>query len=152
MSFLKHYWVYLGFHTTTAPAKSGLKSPQQCRKPELGIQKRPRKGMKGQWSDESSKLAIDSFDQGYKMANVSRKYEIPRSSLRDHYKGKTRNRKMGPKTILSKEEDKLVEYIELMVHWRHPMTPMQVENKVAEITQERVTPFRNGFPRESWLH
>ena len=47
------------------------------------------------------------------MAEVSRKYEIPRSSLRDHYEGRTTNRKMGPKTILSKEEEeKLVEYIE----------------------------------------
>ena len=42
---------------------------------------------------------------------------------------------MGPKTILTKEEEgKLVEYIELMVHWKHPMTPMQVKNKVVEIT------------------
>ena len=30
-----------------------------------------------------------------------------------------------PKTILNKDkENKLVEYIELMVHWGHPMTPM----------------------------
>ena len=28
------------------------------------------------------------------------------------------------------------------------MTPMQVKSKVAEITQEKVTPFRNGFPGE----
>ena len=59
------------------------------------------------------------------MTDVFRKYEIPRSSLRAPYEGRTRNRKMGPKTILSKEEEaKLVEYIELMVHWRHSMTPM----------------------------
>ena len=109
--------------------------------------------MRGQWSDESLKLAIDALDQGYKMADVSGKYEIPRSSLRDHYEGRTRNRKMDPKIILSKEEeDKLVEYMELMVHWRHPMTPMQVKSKVAEITEERVTPFKNGFSGKSWMH
>ena len=118
-----------------APTKSGLKSPHQLRKPQSGIQKRVRKGMRGQWSDESLKLAIDALDQGYKMVEVSRKYEIPKPSLRDHYEGRTRNRKRGPKTILSKEEEeKLVEYIELMVHWGHPMTPMQVKSKVAEIT------------------
>ena len=136
-----------------ALARSGLKSPQQLRKPQSGIQKMARKGIRGQWSDESLKLAIDALDQGYKMAEVSRKYEIPRSSLRDNFEGRTRNRKMGPKTILSKEEEeKLVEYIELMVHWGHPMTPIQVKSKVAEITQERVTPFKNGFSGESWLH
>ena len=86
------------------------------------------------------------------MADVYRKYEIPRSSLRDHYEGKTRIRKMGPKTILTKdEEDKLVEYIELMVHWGHLITPMQVNSKVVEITQERVTSFRNGVLGESLL-
>ena len=43
------------------------------------------------------------------MADVSRKYKIPISSLRDHYEGRIRNRKMNPKTILNKEEeDKLV--------------------------------------------
>ena len=96
--------VSIGLERERAPlTKSGLKSPQQLRKLQLGIQKRARKGMRGQWSDESLKLAIDALDQGYKMADVSRKYEIPRSSLRDHYEGRTRNRKMVPKTILSKE-------------------------------------------------
>ena len=50
------------------------------------------------------------------MADVSRKYRIPRNFLNDHYEGRTSKRKMGPPTILTKkEENKLVEYIELMV-------------------------------------
>ena len=73
--------------------------------------------MRGQWSHESFKIAMNALDQGYKMVDVCMKYEIPKSSLRYHYEGRTRNRKMVPKTILSKEEEsKLVEYIELMVH------------------------------------
>ena len=108
--------------------------------------------MRGQWSDESLKMAIDALNQCYKMADVCKKYEISRSFLKDHYEGRTRNRNMDRKTILTKDnEDKLIRYIELMVHWGHPMTLIQVKSKVAEITQERDTPFRNGIPRESFL-
>ena len=31
------------------------------------------------------------------------------------------------------------------------MTSMQVKNKVVEITQEKITPFRDGIPKKSWL-
>ena len=31
------------------------------------------------------------------------------------------------------------------------MTPNQLKSKVAEITQDRVTLFKNGIPGESWL-
>ena len=127
---------------TTLPI---LQSPQHLRKPKVKGQKYNGKRRRGQWTDEALEMAIDGLDQGFNTAEVSRKYKIPRSSLRDHYEGKTKGRKKGPKTILTKEEeDKLVEYIELMVHWRHPMTPIQVKNKVAKITQERETPFTRG--------
>ena len=86
------------------------------------------------------------------MAEVSRKYKIPRSSIRDHYKGSTIQRKLRPKIILTNEEElQLVEYMHLMVKWDHPMTPTQVKAKVAEIIQERITPFTNGIPGKSWL-
>ena len=59
------------------------------------------------------------------MADVSRKYRILRTSLRDHYEGRTTKRKIGPRTVLTEEEEKkLMEYIEIMVDWGHPMTPM----------------------------
>ena len=129
-----------------------LQSPQHLRKPDVKGQKFNGKRRKGQWTDEALEMAIDGLDQGFSMAEVSRKYKIPRSFLRNHYEHRTKGRKMEPKTILIKEDEgKLVEYIELMVHWGHPMTPMQVKNKVAEITQERETPFTRGIPRKSWL-
>ena len=31
------------------------------------------------------------------------------------------------------------------------MTPIQLKAKVVEITQNRVTPFKNGVPRDSWV-
>ena len=82
-----------------------------------------KKLMRSQWSNESLELAIEGLGQGYKIFEVCEKYNIPRSSLRDHFLGKSRGRKMGPKTVLStKEEEKLCEYIDLMVNWGHPMT------------------------------
>ena len=53
------------------------------------------------------------------------KYNIPRSSLRDHVLGRSIGRKMGPETILTKDEEiELCDYIDEMLKWRHPMTPI----------------------------
>ena len=83
---------------------------------------RKKKPMKSQWSTESLELAIEGLDQGFKIFEVCEKYNIPRSSLSDYFLGKSRGRKMGPKTVLlAEEEEKLCNYIDLMVNWRHPM-------------------------------
>ena len=59
---------------------------------------------------------------------------------------------MGPKTILTQEEnEKLVDCIEMMDKWRHPMKPSQLKAKVAEITQLRITFLKNNIPRDSWI-
>ena len=83
------------------------------------------------------------------MAEVSKKYKISRSSIRDHYEGRTIQR---PKIVLTSEEElKLIEYMHLMVKWGHPMTPTQVKAKVVEIIQERLIPFTNGILGKSCL-
>ena len=38
-----------------------------------------------------------------------------------------------------------------MVRWRHGLSPTKLKLKVAEITQQRETPFINGIPGASWL-
>ena len=85
-------------------------------------------------------MAIDGVDQGYIMADVCKSYRILRSSLKDDYEGRTRRKKIDPLIVLIKDkEEKLVEYPELMMHWRHPITSMQVKSKIAKIIQERYT-------------
>ena len=43
-------------------------------------------------------------------------FNIPRSSLRDYLSGKTTTRKIGPKTILTRQEEgKIIEYIDEML-------------------------------------
>ena len=84
------------------------------------------------------------------MSEVFEKCNIPRSSLRDHVIGKCRGKKIGPKTILSMDkETQLFQYIELIVKWKHAMTPIQLKAKVAKITQDKITPFKNGVPGDS---
>ena len=97
-------------------------------------------------------MAIEGLDEGYKISEVCKKYNIHRSSLRHHVVGKCRGRKMDQKIMLSiDEEAKSCEYIELMVKWGHPMTPTELKANVAEITQDRVTPFKNGVRGYSWV-
>ena len=59
---------------------------------------------------------------------------------------------MKPNTILmQREESKLVDYIQMMVSWEKLITPTQLKSKVAEITQLRITPFKNRISRDSWM-
>ena len=113
-----------------------------------------RKGSKTRslWSDEALKDAMKALDVDYTYGEVSKAFGIPRTTLRDHYLGKRTSRKMGGKGVLSKEEDDaLCKYILGMAEIGLPLTPIQVQHKVAEITQERPTPFTNGIPGRSWL-
>ena len=106
----------------------------------------------GNWSTKTMDLAFEKLDDGYLMPEVSVFFKIPRSYLRDHYLGITTSRKRGPQGVLTAEEEKaLVVYLDEMIALGHPLNPSQLKLKVAEITQERVTPFKNGIPGESWL-
>ena len=97
-------------------------------------------------------MAIEALDEIYKLFEVSTKYKIPKTSIRDHLVGRSTGRKMDPRTVLSNDEkQKLCHYISLMVEWGHLMTPLQLKNKVAEITQERIIPFMNGILGNSWI-
>ena len=95
---------------------------------------------------------MKALNAEYTYEEVLIAFGIPRTTLRDHYLGKRTSRKMGDKGMLSKEEDDaLCKYILDMVEIRLPLSPNQVREKVAEITQERPTPFTNDFPGRSWL-
>ena len=50
------------------------------------------------------------------MSEVCKKFNIPRSLLKDHIVGKFRRRKTGPKAILSMDEEaKLCDYFESII-------------------------------------
>ena len=67
---------------------------------------------------------MKALDAGYTFVEVLRAFNIPRSSLRDHYLGKGRNRKIGAKRILGKKEDEVLsKYILEMAAVALPLTP-----------------------------
>ena len=97
--------------------------------------------------------AIKALDYNYKIYEVCEAFNIPRSTLRDHYNGRIKSRKMRPKCVLTKEEEeKVVAYVVEMVRLAHPLIPTDLKLKVAEICQTRYTPFKNEIPGRSWLY
>ena len=74
------------------------------------------------WSDKDLKQATGALDSGYSMKEVCEAYSIPRTSLRDHYNGRIKCRKMGSQSILTKKEDnKVVEYMVDMGRLAYPL-------------------------------
>ena len=104
-------------------------------KPTQGNQK--SSGIKRvQWTNYDLKMAIDALDHDYTIREVSQAFNIPITSLRDHYEGKVKGRKMGPKaTLTMEEEEKLLQYMEKMVKLAHPLSPNDFKLKVVEICQ-----------------
>jgi len=49
------------------------------------------------------------------------------------------------------EEKKVVDYIMGMANYGHPININMLKVKVAEATQLRMTPFREGIPGQGWL-
>ena len=87
-----------------------------------GVKKIPLKP-RGKWSNKALIAAIDTLDDGYKMQYVSNNFGILRSTLREHYVGKRKSRKIGPKGVLTMaEEASLVQYLEEMVRVSAPST------------------------------
>ena len=101
-------------------------------------------------ANEALRLAIRALDNGHKMKDVYKKYEIPRSTFREHYLGKRTSRKIGPSTtFISAKEKELVHYLEEMVRLACPLNTSQLKIKVVEMTQTRITPFKDGTPNKS---
>ena len=110
------------------------------------------KRSRANWTDDDLKQAIVALDVGYTMREVCEAHSIPKTSLRDHYNGMIKSRKMGPQSIFTKEEeDKIVAYIVEMGRLAHPLSPNDLKLKVAKMCQTRETPFIDGILGRSWL-
>ena len=106
--------------------------PQPCQGSQNIGKKKKKK--RENWSHKDMREAINLLDCGYKMHEVCEALNILRSPLRDHYNGRIKGRKMGPKSILTKEEeDKVVDYVIEMGRLAHPWTPNDLKLKIVEI-------------------
>jgi hypothetical protein len=112
-----------------------------------------RKFMKnGKWSESQLKAAMAAMEQGCPVQTAALDYDIPRSTLRGHVMGLTLSRKRGRKPVLSVgEEEKVVKYIMGRARYGHPISITELKIKVAEATQLRQTPFKEGIPGAGWL-
>lgn len=92
-------------------------------------------------------------DDGMKIREASRIYEIPPTSLRNHLWGTTSGRQRGIcPTLKQDEESKLVDFIFKMQELCYPLTPTDLRVKVAQATQTRETPWTsNGLLGSGWL-
>ena len=108
---------------------------------------------RGKWTNDDLVGALACYDIGYELGKCCIAFNIPKSSLRDHLSGKTKSRKIGAKTILTKEEERLIiEFMDEMVKIGQPLTLHMLKLKVAEICQGILTPFKDGIPGNNWLY
>ena len=90
---------------------------------------------RGQWSNEALKSEIDALDNGYKISQVCKTFQIQRTSLRDHYEGRAKSRKLGRQGVLTLAKKKeLLTYLDEMVRVSCPLNIIQLRAKVGEIT------------------
>jgi hypothetical protein len=81
---------------------------------------------------------------------VSKFWGILVTSFFDHLNGKTISRKIGPSSVLTKEEDEVVVALVLsMQECGLSITLQQFKWKVVEVTQIHPTTFQNGMLGDS---
>ena len=95
-------------------------------------------------------MAMEAIEAGELLCAVANFYGIPKTSLSDHVHGRTRTRKRGPTPLLKQEEEQALDNIK-MTDYGHPLTSEELRLKVALLTQERVTSFKDGIPGNSWF-
>ena len=106
----------------------------------------------GQWSDAQMHAIVAAVERGAKIRAVARDFDIPTSTLGDHVNGRILQRKKRPPTVLTQSEEKALQaYILKMQEYAYPLSMDQLRLKVAEIVQDRVTPFRDGIPGNGWI-
>ena len=96
--------------------------------------------------------AMEAVEGGNPLKIAARFHGIPPSTLSDRLSGRSLSGKRGPPSVLSAEEEKMLEdYMIQMADLGHPLSLEQLRLKVALLTQERPMPFTNGVPGPAWV-
>lgn len=116
----------------------------------------PKKRPKFLYSEKTMQMAIDAVNKGESPFSVSKRFEVPRSTLENKVKGKTPlGRKMGPSPVFSeKGEEMLVNWVKAMAVRGFPVWKEDLLKTVGQITKELNIPntFSNGIPGRKWLY
>ena len=106
-----------------------------------------------QYSKENLKEALAAIKNGMSKNTASKKYHIPRSTLHNKMKSKHPDKKPGPETILThNEEASLVQWIHDCSSNLLPVYKDHLLNSVALMVKlmDRDNPFSNGRPGRHW--
>ena len=124
------------------------------RLPAAASNRRVQRNKNGNWTDAQVEQALSAItNDGLKIREASRIYNIPATSLRNHLWGTTSGRHRGIcPTLKHDEELKLVDFIFKMQEIGYPLTPTYLRVKVAQATQARQTPWSTaGLFGSGWL-
>lgn len=107
------------------------------------------------YDEKQMEKAIEAVNQGTcSIYEASKQFKVPRSTLDDKIKGRVpKQRKMGPATILTTEEEEcLVTWIFELSRRGWPITKEQLQDNVQNLIRElkRPNPFVNDRPRRKW--
>ena len=95
---------------------------------------------------------MDTVEGGAPLKIAAHFHGILPSTLSDRLSGRSLSGKRGLPSILSGQEEKMLEeYMIQMADLEHPLSMEQLYLKVALLTQERPTPFTNGIPGPTWV-
>lgn len=109
---------------------------------------------KKSYTPQNVETAVKAVQNGMSLRAASEKYNVPRSTISIKNKGKVPlNASMGPSTYLSKEEEKLCEWIIYLGQRGFPVTKTKLLESVQALVTElgRETPFVNNKPGRHWL-
>ena len=124
------------------------------RLPAAASNRRVQRKKNGNWTNAQLEQALSAItDDGLKIREASRVYNIPATLLRNHLWGTTSGRHRGIcPTLKHDEELKLVDFIFKMQEIRYPLTPTDLRVKVAQATQARQTSWSaTSLPGGGWL-
>lgn len=106
------------------------------------------------YTKENMILAVEEVIAGKNIAEVSRKYNVPESTVRAKKLGKYADKRPGPATVLTEQEEtELVEWIFYCCQRGFPVTKHQLIESVKLLcdNDKRKTPFVNNRPGRSWF-
>lgn len=108
------------------------------------------RGVRANWDEEMLAEALDLIKKGKSQRYVEQKCGIPRRTIRNHIKTQSSVRKLGRRTILSKEEETDLENkIIRLADKGFPLTPKSLRRSVFRYVEQKG--IRHCFNRETQL-
>lgn len=113
-----------------------------------------KKKIRFQYSAAVMEEAVEAVRNGMPAARASREFKVPRTTILGKVQGKVPiGRKIGPDTILTKEEENLlVKWIFHIANCGFPTTRLQLIDSVQLLIKnlKRPNTFTNGRPGRHW--